>query len=256
MEEAKNKQNLTPIAIVISGIIIAGAIVGKDSITNILKGKEVPPAKTEEPSAQVTLLDKFVIYAKDLGLDAKQFTSCIDSNKYQSQINEAQASGEALGVSGTPASFINGVALNGAQNYETFKVIIENELGSTQPLPDYLSDYKNQGYYNDVKKDIKILDTDPQLGSKDAKVTLVEFTDYQCPYCGKHASSTGKQIKSDYIDTGKIKFVLKDFPLTSIHPNAFKAAEAARCAGEQGKYWEMHDKLFESQSEWSPLTQK
>ena len=90
------------------------------------------------------------------------------------------------------------------------------------------------------------VDDDAVLGNKDAKVTIVEFSDYECPYCGRHFSETYPQIKKDYIDTGKVKIVFRDFPL-SFHPNAQKAAEAAECAGEQGKYYGMHDKLYQNQ---------
>jgi len=92
------------------------------------------------------------------------------------------------------------------------------------------------------------IDGAPVLGEKNAKVTLVEFSDYQCPYCGRHVQQTLPQIVADYVKTGKVKYVFHDFPLESIHPFAFKAAEAARCGGQQGKYWEMHDKLFTSQN--------
>jgi protein-disulfide isomerase len=85
-------------------------------------------------------------------------------------------------------------------------------------------------------------------GSSDARVTLVEFTDYQCPFCSRHFRDTMPQIDNDYVKTGKIRYVLREFPLESIHPLAFKAAEAANCAGEQGKYWEMHDRLFANQN--------
>lgn len=84
-------------------------------------------------------------------------------------------------------------------------------------------------------------------GKKDAKVTLVEFSDFQCPFCGRNARDTMPQLEKEYIETGKVKYVFKDFPLESIHKNAFKAAEAANCAGDQGKYWQMHDKLFQNQ---------
>ena len=94
------------------------------------------------------------------------------------------------------------------------------------------------------------VDDDPVLGSKDAKVTIIEFTDFQCPFCGRHFTQTFGQIKKDYVDTGKVKYVLRDFPL-SFHPNAEKAAETAGCADEQGKFWEMHDKLFTNQGTWS-----
>jgi protein-disulfide isomerase len=85
-------------------------------------------------------------------------------------------------------------------------------------------------------------------GNKDARVTLVEFTDYQCPFCSRHFRDAMPQIDNDYVKTGKIRYVLREFPLESIHPLAFKAAEAANCSGEQGKYWEMHDRLFANQN--------
>jgi protein-disulfide isomerase len=84
------------------------------------------------------------------------------------------------------------------------------------------------------------------LGDKNAKLTLVEFTDYECPFCGRHFRETAPRILKDYVETGKIRYVFNDLPL-SMHPHAKKAAEAALCAGEQGKYWEMHDLLFSNQ---------
>jgi protein-disulfide isomerase len=86
----------------------------------------------------------------------------------------------------------------------------------------------------------------PSLGSADAPLTIVEFSDYQCPFCQRFATTTLPQLKRDYIDTGKVRYVFQDFPLDSIHPDARKAAEAAHCAGEQQKYWEMHDALFKN----------
>ena len=85
-------------------------------------------------------------------------------------------------------------------------------------------------------------------GDKDAKLTLIEFSDYQCPFCAHHFRESLPQIERDYIKTGKLKYVVRDFPIASIHKNAFKAAEAARCAGEHGKYWEMHEQLFSNQN--------
>jgi len=90
-----------------------------------------------------------------------------------------------------------------------------------------------------------LLDDDPVLGDKDAPVTIIEWSDYECPFCGRFYQQTLPSIKDEYIKTGKVKLVYRDFPL-SFHPNAQKAAEAAECAGEQKKYWEMHDLLFEN----------
>lgn len=81
------------------------------------------------------------------------------------------------------------------------------------------------------------------LGREDAPVTMVEFADYQCPFCRRFETQTFAQLKKDYIDTGKVRFVSRDLPL-DFHPNAPAAANATRCAGEQHKYWEMHDAIM------------
>jgi protein-disulfide isomerase len=91
------------------------------------------------------------------------------------------------------------------------------------------------------------VDDDPVLGDPKAKVTIIEFSDFQCPYCRSFWSDTLPQIKKDYIDTGKVKLVYRDFPL-SFHAAAEPAAQASECADDQGKYWEYHDKLFSEQS--------
>lgn len=86
----------------------------------------------------------------------------------------------------------------------------------------------------------------PVRGAEKAPVTLIEFSDYQCPFSAQFFSQTLPQIEKNYIKTGKVKMVFRDFPL-AFHQNAQKAAEAAECAGEQGKYWEYHDTIFENQ---------
>ncbi len=88
-----------------------------------------------------------------------------------------------------------------------------------------------------------LMDDDAIKGDANAPVTIVEWTDYECPFCTRFFEQTYPQIEEEYIETGKVKFIVRDFPL-SFHQNAQKAAEAAECAGEQGKYFEMHDKLF------------
>lgn len=99
--------------------------------------------------------------------------------------------------------------------------------------------------------DMKALaDDDPMEGKADAPVTIVEFSDFQCPFCGRFYLDTYTQIKKDYVDTGKVKFIYRDYPL-SFHPNAKPAALAAGCANEQGKFWQFHDKLFTNQASLS-----
>jgi protein-disulfide isomerase len=83
----------------------------------------------------------------------------------------------------------------------------------------------------------------PVLGQSSAPVTIIEFSDYQCPYCGRFETDTYPQLKTDYIDTGKVKLVFRNFPL-SFHENAQNAAEAAECANEQGKFWAYNENLF------------
>jgi hypothetical protein len=91
----------------------------------------------------------------------------------------------------------------------------------------------------------------PMLGPSDAPVTIVEFSDYQCPFCRRYSLHVFPTLKRDYIDTGKVRYVFRDFPLTNIHAQAEKAHEAAHCAGEVQQYWDMHDLLFSKQQNLS-----
>ena len=93
------------------------------------------------------------------------------------------------------------------------------------------------------RHDVAIADHDPVRGPADAPITIVEFSEYQCPFCGR-VTPTLKQLEQKY--AGKVRIVFKDFPLPN-HAQAPKAAEAAHCAGDQGKYWELHDRLFGDQ---------
>ncbi len=87
----------------------------------------------------------------------------------------------------------------------------------------------------------------PSRGESTARLTLVQFLDYECPYCGRFSRETMPQIDKEYVQTGKVRYVVMNLPLEGMHKSAFKAAEAAACAGEQGKFWEMHDRLFANQ---------
>lgn len=84
----------------------------------------------------------------------------------------------------------------------------------------------------------------PMKGDEDAPVTIIEFSEYQCPFCGRYVQDTLTKIEKDYIETGKVKYYFRDFPL-AFHQYAQKTAEATRCANDQGKFWEYHDKVFE-----------
>src|SRR5260370_39624223 len=87
----------------------------------------------------------------------------------------------------------------------------------------------------------------PFLGEKNAKVVMVEFSDFQCPFCGRYNTQTYTQLIDEYVKTGKVKYVFRDFPLESIHHLALKAVEATRYAGEHGRFWLRHVRLFMKQ---------
>lgn len=94
-------------------------------------------------------------------------------------------------------------------------------------------------------------DDDPIIGDEDAPITIIEFSDFQCPFCARFHVQTLPLIMEQYIEESKVKLVFRDFPIQSIHPNALPAAVAAECANEQGKFKNMHDMLFEKQDEWN-----
>ena len=113
--------------------------------------------------------------------------------------------------------------------------ILQNKLPSSQPIIE-----------------LKIsADNDPIIGDSNAPITIIEFSDFQCPFCAKFHIQTLPKIMDEYIKDGKVKLVFRDFPIQSIHSNALLASAAAECANEQGKFKEMHDKLFENQNEWN-----
>jgi protein-disulfide isomerase len=109
---------------------------------------------------------------------------------------------------------------------------------------------ENAGQAQQVTRYDVPLDDDPVLGPQDAAITIVEFSDYECPFCKKWHIETFDRLMETFPD--QIRFVFRDFPLTNIHPNAAPAAEAANCAGEQGKYFEFNELLFTGPYDLSP----
>ena len=84
-------------------------------------------------------------------------------------------------------------------------------------------------------------------GSRNARVALIEYSDFQCPFCGQHSQTAYRDLQRQFVDTGIVRYVFRNLPIESLHPLAFKAAEAAECARGEGKFWEMHDRLFSNQ---------
>lgn len=99
------------------------------------------------------------------------------------------------------------------------------------------------------------IDDDPVKGDQNAPVTIIEFSDFECPFCAKFYFETLPLIEKNYVETGKVKLVFRDFPIQQIHPNAIPAAIASECADDQGEFWPYHDKVFETQKEWNKLDQ-
>jgi len=91
------------------------------------------------------------------------------------------------------------------------------------------------------------IDGAPSKGSSSSKVVLVEFSDFECPFCGRYTREIEPQVMKEYVDTGKIRYVFRNYPIEQLHPHAFKAAEAAECVKQQGKFWEMHAQLYSHQ---------
>jgi protein-disulfide isomerase len=91
------------------------------------------------------------------------------------------------------------------------------------------------------------------LGSRAAPITVYEMSDFQCPYCRRHAIETFPTLQREYIATGKVRWVFLNLPITSLHPNAAAAAQFAMCAANAGKFWPVHDLLFKYQETWAPL---
>lgn len=173
--------------------------------------------------------------AKAIGIDADKFKSCLESGKYTKQVADELAEGQKAGVNGTPATFINGQLVSGAQPYTTFKTIIDGEIANpNQPLPSGTRATVDVGGF-------------PIMGDQNAQVTIVEFADFQCPFCEKFYSATEPSIIKDYVKTGKAKFAFRNYAF--LGPESNTAAEGAYCAQDQGKFWEYHNFLYQHQGQ-------
>ncbi len=202
-------------------------------------------------------------YAKEVGLDVNKFKAALDSGKYRQKVEADSAAGNDVGANGTPTFFINGRELVGAQPFDAFKRVIDEEIGKADKLlaegvkPDQLyakllekgaaaapAPAPAPGGAPSPAAPVNVeIGQAPVKGPKNAPITIVAFSDFECPFCSR-VLPTLKQLEDDY--KGKVKLAFKNQPLP-FHANARTAAAAALAAHEQGKFWEMHDKLFENQ---------
>lgn len=260
----------TPMAIVVAGVLVAGSILAKDYVfkSPTTKQQANEPAKEEvlaerNPQAGLTLGD----LAKQIGLDESKFASCLAASPYFEQVekdnSEFEKATEEIAKMpdkgrGVPAYFINDRFVMGAYSYRKFKEFVEDELSGKRSLessPDF-EIYK-------VSSPVGYGESDPVKGDETAKITIIEFSDFLCPFCGASAGSEQgvagmKQrdpswepivptLIKEYVDTGKVRLVFRNY--TRVHgEGAVKLANAALCAKDQGKYWEMHDAIFANQA--------
>jgi protein-disulfide isomerase len=185
----------------------------------------------------------FETWAKEIGLDLAKFKADLASPEIEKQVKQDSEEGMRVGANGTPTFFVNGRKVSGAQPFEAFKSIIEEELKSADELLG--QGVKIEAVYTKLteREPPKASPGNaPMKGGKNAKVQIIEYSDFECPFCGR-VNPTIKQIMDTYGD--KVAIYFKQNPLP-FHKNAGPAAEAALAAHEQGKFWQMHDKLFEN----------
>jgi protein-disulfide isomerase len=201
-------------------------------------------------------------YARDIGLDGGRFTRDLDQQTWAKVVAADAALASQMGVVGTPNFFINGRLLRGALPIDSFQGIIEDEIIRSKkmlaagtppeglyaklmagarsepppPPPPPRPPVSNEVYQVEIGKA-------PRKGGQQPKITLIEFADFQCPFCAR-AKNTLDELLKTYKDD--LEIVFRHFPLP-FHSNAMPAAIAAVAADQQGKFWEMHDKLFANQ---------
>ena len=213
-------------------------------------------------NGETAAINAFADLAKEIGIDSDALVSCIALGEQREQVLANQQESFALGVNSTPTFYMNGYPLRGAQPIEVFEGVAE--LIETGQLEARLELQMQQAYAQAQAQATQQAQPAPPsgpvdvpiegayaIGDPNAPVTIVEYTDYECPFCSRHYAQTFLQLKEDYIDAGLVYYVFKDFPLTQIHPDAVLAANAARCAGEQEAYPAMHGALFANQDAWS-----
>ena len=203
---------------------------------------------------------QFETWARDLHLDLEKFRSSIAQHRNRARIDEDVALASAVGATATPTLFLNCRQVVGAKPFDELKGIIDQEIQKAGDLISAGTKLDGAFYDGICERNVKALvahapspapsvvvplrANDPVRGNPRAPVTLVVFSDFQCPFCARAEETLG-QVQKAYGD--KVRIAWKHQPL-SIHANAFPAAVASEAAREQGKFWEMHDRMFANQT--------
>lgn len=235
----KDKNSLyAPLLVLL--LVVASFFVGRLSAqVSSLKGgnptdteKVAGAAGETESPISVANLKKM---AKDFGVDESKFNKCLDDGVMAEKVKAESKEGSSLGVSGTPSFVINGLLVVGALPQTNFETIIDAELKNGSGI-DAVAEVTGEK----VTRQKTTSGTGYVKGGENAKIKIIEYTDFECPYCNV-SFPTIEALLAKYGNDISLEY--RSFPL-SFHANAQKAAEAVLCAGEQGKFWEMHDKMF------------
>jgi protein-disulfide isomerase len=206
-------------------------------------------ARQEEWAGKSDAVQTFKAYAVDLALNTKAFNACLDSGKMSVGVDADLREGVARGVSATPSFFVgNGWYIEGAYPFSTFQEAIEGTLAGKLPTPTpTLSPAQANPFGADPERPGYTYSGHAFKGSSDAPITIIEISDFQCPYCKEHALEIEPLMDQEYVETGKVRVLFFHF---LGHTHSQKAGEAAECAGDQNKFWEMYHLLFEKSEEW------
>jgi protein-disulfide isomerase len=204
--------------------------------------------------------------AEGIGVDMAAYQACLAAGGKDSQVEESVAAGAALGFNATPSfQFIQNdsgqtYTLVGAYPVDTFVQWLDalvageappQDQGQEEAEPPELPFWANaDGLTPDPERPGFTMAGDQYKGDPDAKLVVVEFSDFQCPACQRHTLETQPILDETFVDTGEIMWVFKHFPLKE-HPQALAAAAAAECAANQEMFWEMHHLLYETQDQWA-----
>lgn len=209
-------------------------------------------------------LPVFAGLAEQVGADAAAYEECISAGETAAEVEARVEAGFARGFSATPSFQVVRLEdtaifpIIGAQPYEQFAAAINSALAGEMPVVAAAEPQDEgipfwataEGWAPDPERPGFNVAGDQYRGDVDAPLTVIEFSDFQCPYCQRHTLETQPVLDEKYVDSGKVLWVHKHFPL-NIHPQAPAAGVASECAAEQGQFWEMHDALFNSVSAWS-----
>lgn len=221
---------------------------GSGGAAQVAKGGGGQPTAEGENEAKAGAAEtglsqaSLVATAEKIGLDAKKMVACLEENRYQEKVQNQFKNGQVTGVRGTPGSIVvvNGQAkefIGGAVPLDQLKSIIDQHLEN----PDQAVTTK-EGF--NPEKFVAISKEDHVRGNSEASVMIVEYSDYECPFCARFHGSM-KQALEEYGD--QVAWVYRHYPLTQLHPNAVLAAQTAECAAELGgddAFWQFSDALL------------